>query len=32
MPKQDVAEQIWRVVLKKLDPTSAPIQFEDAAS
>jgi dTMP kinase len=29
MPKDDVAEQIWRVVLKKLDPASAPMQFED---
>ena len=29
MPKDNVAEQIWRVVLKKLDPATAPIQFED---
>jgi dTMP kinase len=32
MPKDDVAEQIWRVVVKKLDPATAPIQFEDAAT
>ena len=32
LPKEEVAEQIWRVVTKKLDPASAPIQFEDAAS
>jgi dTMP kinase len=32
MPKEQVAEQIWRVVVKKLDPATAPIQFEDAAS
>jgi len=32
MPKDQVAEQIWRVVVKKLDPATAPIQFEDAAS
>jgi len=31
LPKEEVAEQIWRVVVKKLDPTTAPIQFEDAA-
>ena len=31
MPKEEVAEQIWRVVLKKLDPATAPIQFEDEA-
>jgi dTMP kinase len=31
-PKEEVAEQIWRVVAKKLDPASAPIQFEEAAS
>ena len=31
LPKEEVAEQIWRVVTKKLDPASAPIQFEDAA-
>jgi dTMP kinase len=30
LPKEQVAEQIWRVVVKKLDPASAPIQFEDA--
>ena len=30
-PKEDVAEQIWRVVIKKLDPATAPIQFEDEA-
>jgi dTMP kinase len=27
--KDEVAEQIWRVVAKKLDPASAPIAFED---
>ena len=32
LPKEEVAEQIWRLVAKKLDPASAPIQFEDAAS
>jgi dTMP kinase len=32
LPREEVAEQIWRVVTKKLDPASAPIQFEDAAS
>ena len=32
LPKEEVSEQIWRVVTKKLDPASAPIQFEDAAS
>ena len=32
MPKEEVSEQIWRVVAKKLDPATAPIQFEDAAS
>jgi dTMP kinase len=32
MSKDDVAEQIWRVVVKKLDPATAPIQFEDAAT
>ena len=30
--KDEVAEQIWRVVPKKLDPATAPIEFEDAAS
>ena len=29
--KEEVAEQIWRVVIKKLDPATAPIQFEDEA-
>ena len=29
--KEEVAEQIWRVVQKKLDPATAPIQFEDEA-
>ena len=32
MSKEEVAEQIWRVVVRKLDPATAPIQFEDAAS
>jgi dTMP kinase len=31
MAKDEVAEQIWRVVAKRLDPATAPIQFEDAA-
>src|SRR6185369_14423679 len=31
MAKEEVAEQIWRVVTKRLDPATAPIQFEDAA-
>jgi dTMP kinase len=31
LPKEEVAEQIWRVVTKRLDPATAPIQFEDAA-
>jgi dTMP kinase len=30
--KDEVAEQIWRVVLKKLDPATAPIQFADDAA
>jgi dTMP kinase len=29
--KDEVAAQIWRVVQKKLDPASAPIQFQDEA-
>jgi dTMP kinase len=32
MPKEEVAEQIWRVVTKRLDPATAPIQFEDAVT
>jgi dTMP kinase len=32
MPKDQVAEQIWRVVVKKLDPATAPIHFEAAAT
>jgi dTMP kinase len=32
LPKDDVAGQIWRVVTKKFDPATAPIEFEDAAS
>jgi dTMP kinase len=32
MDKDDVAAQIWRVVLKKLDPAAAPIEFEDEAA
>jgi dTMP kinase len=31
MAKESVAEQIWRVVMKKLDPATAPIELEDAA-
>ena len=30
--KDEVADQIWRVVQKKLDPATAPIQFEDEAA
>jgi dTMP kinase len=30
LPKDEVAEQVWRAVVKKLDPATAPIQFEDA--
>lgn len=30
--KEEVADQIWRMVLKKLDPASTPIQFEDEAA
>jgi dTMP kinase len=29
--KDEVAAQIWRVVQKRLDPATAPIQFEDEA-
>jgi dTMP kinase len=32
MSKDEVSEQIWHVVTKKLDPATAPIEFEDAAS
>jgi dTMP kinase len=32
LPKDEVAEQIWRVVAKRLDPATAPIVFEDAAA
>src|SRR4029077_17906188 len=31
LSKDEVSEQIWRVVLKKLNPATAPIQFEDEA-
>jgi len=30
--KDEVAEQIWRVVLKKLNPAMVPIQFEEEAA
>jgi hypothetical protein len=30
MSKDEVAEQIWRVVVKKLDPATAPIHYEAA--
>ena len=30
--KDEVADQIWRVVLKKLNPAAAPIQFDEAAN
>jgi dTMP kinase len=29
LPKDQVAEQIWRVVTKRLDPATAPIQLEE---
>jgi dTMP kinase len=32
LPKDEVSEHIWRIVTKKLDPATAPIEFEDAAS
>jgi dTMP kinase len=32
LPKEEVSEQIWRVVTKRLDPATAPIAFEDVAS
>jgi dTMP kinase len=32
LSKDEVAEQIWRIVAKRLDPASAPIEFEDANS
>jgi dTMP kinase len=32
LPKEQVAERIWRVVSKRLDPATAPIHFEDAAT
>ena len=30
--KDEVADQIWRVVLRKLNPAASPIQFDEAAS
>jgi dTMP kinase len=30
--KDEVAEQIWRVVIKKLEPANTPIQFADEAA
>ena len=30
-PKEQVAERVWRVIVKRLDPATAPLQFEDAA-
>ena len=30
--KEEVGERIWRAVLKRLDPATAPIQYEDAIS
>jgi dTMP kinase len=32
MDKDEVAAQIWRVVLKKLDPATAPIEFADESA
>ena len=32
LPKEEVSEQIWRVVTKRLDPATAPIAFEEVAS
>lgn len=30
-PREQVAERIWRVVVKKLNPATAPLQFENMA-
>jgi dTMP kinase len=30
-PKADVAEQVWREVVRRFDPAHAPLQLEDAA-
>jgi dTMP kinase len=32
MDKDEVAAQIWRLVLKKLDPATAPIEFADESA
>ena len=31
VPKEDVAEQIWRTVSQRLDPATAPVQLEGAS-
>jgi dTMP kinase len=31
VPKEDVAEQIWRIVSQRLDPATAPVQLEGAS-
>ena len=30
-PKDEVAEQIWRIVSERFDPATAPVQLEGAA-
>ena len=31
VPKEEVAEQIWRIVSQRLDPATAPVQLEGAS-
>ena len=31
-PREQVAERVWRVIVKRLDPATAPLQFEEATS
>jgi dTMP kinase len=31
VPKEDVAEHIWRIVSQRLDPATAPVQLESAS-
>ena len=31
VPKEDVAEQIWRIVSQRLDPATAPVQLAGAS-